>query len=324
MRGNKRKPLQSSQGSNLIVLAGLPRDTFNWIKAKLERDTRLKYARYLGMPSTPHDWRVLYSKKIVAAILRLIENECHALTPHRIIVLYIPSRDAGKLLAALGIVCFPAPMTKEDDDLTSDDSLIAWRHSKESVAEAVYRALGRASKTTNELKAEITDRKTSAYSLPAENFYYPDRQSTIGNIYLELIKREFYSKSLSNELLPSRFTREQLSDKAFKGRQNTDRFFQDCRGRIFPPDLYHAPNRETSESLAGSGLSLTLRQRYRFGVTVRDGNLHYDAQYELPKTFVSEPMYCAIDGNVRVTGSHANVGVNDVVWVPSGRKETTK
>ena len=49
--------------------------------------------------------------------------------------------------------------------------------------------------------------------------------------------------------------------------------------------------------------------------------MHYDVQYELPRRLHEEPMYCAVKGEVRVTGSHANVGVNDVIWVPDGKKE---
>ena len=320
----KRKPLGSIQGSNLVVLTGLPRDTFNWIKSKLEGDSRLRFARYLGLPSTPNDLRDLYNKKTVRAVLQLIEGECSSLSPNRIIVLYVPSRDAQELLSALGIVCFLAPLTQDEETLTSDGSSIAWRHTKSSVKRVVYQTLRRASKITDALKVEITDRRISAYSLPSYNFYYPDNQTTIRNTYLELISRESCFSGLSSKLLPTRFTRAQLPAKAFKSSQHTDRFFQDRRGRVFPPDLHHAPNRENDESTQEGGLSLTLRQRYRFGVTVRDGNMHYDAQYELPRTLINEPMYCAIEGNVLVTGAHANVGVNDVVWVPSGRKEPAK
>ena len=268
MKTKKRKPLRSVQGSNLIVIAGLPRDTFNWIKTKLERDTRRPYARYLGIPSTPKDWDNLYNKKAVSAILQLIEGECRSLTPNRILVLYVPSRDAQELLSPLDLVCFLAPLTQEGEVLPSEGNTIAWRHRKPSVERIVYQALRRASKITDALKAEITDKKVSAYSLPANNFYYPDGQSIIKNTYLELIRRDPSFSSLSGELLPTRFTRDQLPAKAFKGKQHTDRFFQDCKGRVFPPDLYHAPNRENNESVEESGLSLMLRQRYGFGVTV--------------------------------------------------------
>ena len=64
-----------------------------------------------------------------------------------------------------------------------------------------------------------------------------------------------------------------------------------------------------------------MEQRYRFGVIVRDGNLHFDVQYARSRTLENESMYCATVGNVLVTGSHANVGVNDVIWTPDGKKE---
>ena len=308
----------------MVAIAGLPRDTLEWIRAKLSRDSSLKPARYLGTASTSHDWHKLYNKKNTARILELIESESRSLPPNRIIVLYVPSRDVEDLFSTLGTVCFLEPLTPDDESLPSDGSPIGWRHKKSSVENIVYRALERALKVTNALKAEITDKRTSAYTLPAHNFYYPDDCSTIGSVYLELVQSESNFRRLSDELLPSRFTRQQLPQKAFKSKQHTARFFQDCRGRVFPPDLYHAPSRDDYKSTPVNRFSLALRQRYRFGVIVRDGNLHYDVQYELPRRLTNEPMYCASTGDVWVTGSHANVGVNDVIWVPAGKKVSQK
>ena len=99
---------------------------------------------------------------------------------------------------------------------------------------------------------------------------------------------------------------------------------------MFPPDNYHAPSRYADTSSGGdtgeiecagqSSILQVLQQRYRFGVIVRDGNLHFDVQFEVPRKLSNEPMFCATMGNVVVTGSHANVGVNDVIWVPDGEK----
>lgn len=321
MKKKRKRKVGTALGSNLIVLAGLPPTTLNPIRSMLRRDTSLKPARYLGTPSTSDDWRNLYNKRNTAEMLRLIESECRSLSPNRLIVLYVPSSDAGELLSALGAVCFMAPLSPDEESPQSDVNAISWRHNNASVEKAVYQALGCALAITNTLKAEITDKRISPYTLPVHNFYYPDDSSTIASVYMELLQRHSNIHSLTDELLPSRFTREQLPIKAFKGKQHTSRFFQDSRGRVFPPDLYHAPNRDAYEGPQTDGISLTLRQRYRFGVTVRDGNLHYDVQYELPRKLTKEPMYCATMGDVWVTGSHANVGVNDVIWVPSGRKE---
>ena len=46
--------------------------------------------------------------------------------------------------------------------------------------------------------------------------------------------------------------------------------------------------------------------------------------YTRPRQFQGEPMYCAAMGDVSVTDTHANVGVNDVIWTPDGRKEPRK
>ena len=323
-RKKKRKVIGSIQGGNLVVIAGLPLKTLDWVKRTLERDTSRKPARYVGVPSPPSDWRGLYKRKNIAEMLKLIERKILCFMPHRIIVLYVPSRDAGDLISALDSVCFLAPLIPEDNDHASDGNVIGWRNEKPSVGNIVYRTLGYAWKETDVLKTEITDKRISPFTLPAHNFYYPDSRSTISSMYHQFAQRSFSIGDLKDQLLPSRFNRDQLPNKAFKGQQYTDEFFQDCQGRVFPPDLYHAPSRVNDENTLANRLSIVLRQRYRFGVTVRDGNLHYDVQYKQPRSLRREPMYCAEMGDVLVTGSHANIGVNDVIWVPDGKKEPHK
>ena len=132
-------------------------------------------------------------------------------------------------------------------------------------------------------------------------------------------------------LKPEVFQKGQLHPKAFKSNARHARFFQDHRGRVFPPDLYHAPARELSEHLKDTETQdnpaqklpsrlRVLKQRYRFGVVARNGNLHFDVQFELPKQLQNEEMNCSVKGDVFVSGSHANVGVNDSIWVPDGSK----
>ena len=312
------------RGDKLIVLAGLPRDTLEWTKRTLEADKSQKRARYVGAPSTPNDWRHLYGRANIAELLTLIERESRLCPPHRIILLYVPSRDVGNLMSALEFVCFLAPLELRVSDRSDNRSRIEWRHKKSIAWHVVCQALHRALRATNALKSEITDRRISPFTLPARNFHYPDRGSTISDTYRSFAQHRLGIADIRAKLSPSRFTRDQLPGKAFRGQQHTDLFFQDSRGRVFPPDAYHGRVRVIDEEDFPSTLSLALRQRYRFGVTVRDGILHYDMQYEVPRQLKNEPMYCAKDGTVSVTGSHANVGVNDVVWVPRGWKRVRR
>lgn len=303
------------------MFLGLGRDMLQWIERELAADTSRRPARYVGAPSPLNDWGNLYRKQTLNEAVRLIAQEVQSSAPHRIFVLYVPSRDDQRLVASLGIVCYLAPLKPDPDAVVNHGNPIAWRHDKAVVQVAVQSAIRQAWKTTNGLKAEITDKRICALSLPARNFYYPDSDSTISDTYQEFAQHSSDPLSLRDALAPTRFDRKQLHHKAFKGQQYTDRFFQDCRGRVFPPDPYHAPNRTDSGVPVANSLPLAVRQRYRFGVTVRDGNLHYDVQFETPIELKREPMYCAVEGDVWVTGSHANVGVNDFVWVPSGTKE---
>ena len=275
------------------------------------------------MPSTKSDTRNLYGQKNISEILTVIEREASSLEPNRIIVLFVPSQDANTLVSALDFVCFLAPLNPSVVD-QSNHNYQAWRHEPRLVKDIVYQTLQASSKATDALKIEITDKRISPFTLPALNFYYPDKNSTIDSIYKSFNLAGFEIDQLTSALLPNRFTRDQLTQKAFKGSAHATTFFQDMRKRVFPPDLHHAHARESHYKDSISRLSLALRQRYRFGVTVRDGNLHYDVQYESGRTLNNEAMHCATYGDVLVTGSHANVGVNDFVWVPNGTKIPTK
>ena len=273
------------------------------------------------MPAPQGDQGSLYKKKNVAEIVTLLERESQALRPHRLMVLYVPSRDADALMTVVDTVCYLAPLNPERSDLPRNHDAIGWRHDKAVVGNVVYRALQSALESTDVLKAEITDKRISAFTLPARNFYYPSARAPIMNTYRQFARKEFNVAHLKSRLVPVRFTRDNLHNKAFKSRQYADRFFRDARGRVFPPDPYHAQNRVDENGSLSNELSLHLRQKYRFGVTVRDGDLHYDVQYEYPRELNGELMYCTVMGKVAVTGSHANVGVNDVIWTPDGTKE---
>ena len=308
----------------IVVIAGLPRDILRWTTDLLASDSSLKPAKYIGAPASKSNMRPLYGLSNVAETLRLIENEGRNVMPNRIIVLYVPSTDAVSLITALDFVCFLAPLDAGIDGNSDGATSLDWRHNRQIVRNTVYETLHNALKATDSLKREITDKRISALTLPARNFHYPKRDSTIASTYKEFILRNSDLTALVDDLKPRRFTRNQLPQKAFKGRGYRAEFFQDMRGRIFPPDLFHANAGHIERISTNSRLSLALRQRYRFGVIVRDGNLHYDVQYELGRTLNNEAMHCAAAGDVSVTGSHANVGVNDVVWVPNGKKIPTK
>ncbi len=317
-----RKLVRSRRGDIVVVLMGFTRDTLEWLKGKLDRDTSQKSARFVGVPSTPHDWRLLYRQATVAEAIQIVWQEIELQAPYRLIVLYVPSRDDRMLIDSPGMVCYLGPLVPEVNQWASYGGSISWRHNKDIVFDAVNAAMLKARRATNALKAEITDKRISAFSLPARNFYYPDRHSTICGTYLELAEGTVGFKSLRDTLRPLRFNRDQLPGKAFKGKQHTALFFRDLRNRVFPPDPYHGQSRTHSVKAPHDEFPWAVRQRYRFGVIVRDGRLHFDLQYELPRKLHREPMYCAEKGEIKVSGTHANVGVNDFVWVPGGKKET--
>ena len=338
MAKNNRKRgtvVDRRQGTDLVLLAGLPKNPLRWILETLSRDTSKRHCRFEGIPSTKYDWKDLYRGSTLTAIQATIGASVTngppgpVPTPRRILVLYVPSKDFDLLIAKFGITCYLEPLLPSGAEAVCTD--IVWRHDRKDALDIVSQALQRATTATNALKLEITDKGRSPLSLPARNFYFPDKETPIYETYLGVVRREVSLERLSAILTAKRFSRNQLPAKALKGNHHADRFFQDVRGRVFPPDRFHAPNRYAKISGGRSPAKLecdgqssilqVLQQRYRFGVTVRDGNVHYDVQYGIPRKLSNEPMYCAAMGNVVVTGSHANVGVNDVIWVPDGRKE---
>ena len=332
----KRDVIGQRQGTDLVFLAGFPHDPLLWILDTLAKDPSKRHIRFEGIPSTKDDWKDLYKEATLAAIQDSIGAKVQKSslipvpTPRRILMLYVPSKDVQFLIAKFGIACYLEPLVLQSGGLSISDE-IGWRHKRKDALDIVSLALQRATVATDALKAEITDKRTSVFALPARNFYFPHSDLPIYETYLTFARHEVSLEGLRDSLTTRRFTRNQLPEKALKGSHHVDRFFQDERGRVFPPDRYHAPSRfaETSSGSNNGGLEedkpsdsmQVLHQRYRFGVTARDGNLHYDVQYEIPKRLRHEPMHCAKMGDVFVTGSHANVGVNDVIWVPDGEKE---
>ena len=305
----------------VVVLAGLPRDTLKTAVDLLSLDTSLKNVVFTGAPSTQRDQRPLYPVETTRQLIRNLESACDKIDPNRIFALYVPSSDARELVPALRFVCYLIPVYPINPSSASDTGHLAWRHDWPIVRAALLRTLRKAKSETDALKAEITDRRISPFSLPARNFFHPDRRTPIEHTYNELAMRSFIPKDLSSKLQPQRFTRDQLSGHSFKSRQYSAEFFEDARERVFPPDRSgHGRAHPANAKEFVNEISLRLQQHYRFGVRVRDGNVHYDVQFGSGRRLSRERMHCAQEGEVAVSGTHANVGVNDVVWVPNGAK----
>lgn len=336
--------IQPGEGCDFVILAGLPKAAFQSISNSLKNDKESWpwSVRFEGLPAPTNDWDGLYPKKAVNLMVRqasafMRRHGKNAApgdtvpTPRRIVLLFVPAFDSENLLSEMSFFSCPVPLVPNDIEWRQyDGNSIGWRHLRDTAMAIVRRTLKDAKRITNILKEEITDRRVSALSLPARNFCYPNRGTPIENTYREFIKSGLQPQWLTDKLEVRRFTREQLDGHVFKDGQSGNSFFQDCRDRVFPPDR-HGRVRElecdsgTEQEVANEAVALfadllVLRQRYRFGVMVRNGEVHYDVQYELPRKLVMEPMYCARSGSVFVSGSHANVGVNDSVWVPDGEK----
>ena len=90
----------------MIVFLGFGREMLEWVKSNLIRDTSQKAMRFVGAPSSLNDWGDLYKKGALSEAVQLIRREAQSCLPHRILVLYVPSRNDQRLVSTLGVVCF--------------------------------------------------------------------------------------------------------------------------------------------------------------------------------------------------------------------------
>ena len=327
--------IKPGEGPDLVLLSGLPRDPLKWIIGELGKDPTIAPAKFEGVPSTKNDMPYLYPPPVIEELRNIlaasvsIDGTVSELTPRRILVLYVPSGDVDRLTDGLGLCCYMEPLVPESAVFAPHDG-IGWRHNKSLVNVIVRNALQKAILATNKLADEITHKRMSPLTLPARNFYFPTSNTTIEDTYKKFMHGKPTFEDFKESIVTNKFTNDDLPPKAFKSGRRSDRFFQDKRDRIFPPDG-HAYNRYADDTGSSLGVETessvqplpvrVLEQRYRFGVIVRDGNQHYDVQYASPRQLQKEPMHCTATGDVWVTGSHANVGVNDVIWTPDGHKK---
>ena len=318
------------RGRDLYLLAGLPRNTFKFVVNSLQKDDSRSPARYRGSAAPENDWAPIYSDGAIATLLKrageTLSVDDHKFspddpslpTPRRVVLLYVPAVDAERVLQAVDFFAYTAALKLQPDVPLSTPSDIGWRHHPRDALEIVTRTIDQTTHILNALKAEITDKGLCPLSLPSENFHFPTRDARLAETY-RCVRRSGYL-SWKDVLLPeaATFSRDDLSTKGFRSGGYRDRFFEDARGLVFPPDPYHGKSRPVPVDGSDTAKTLLLRQRYRFGVYVRDGNLHYDAQYRHPRTLKDEVMHCGMNGIVKVSGTHANIGVNDVIWTPDG------
>ena len=225
-------------GYRLSFASGLPKDPLKWILETLSRDTSKRHCRFAGIPSAKSDWKDLYRESTLTEIQGTIRASVTnsplgaVPTPRRILVLYVPSKDFDLLISRFGITCYLKPLLAASTEPASAEPVfsddIAWRHDREVALEIVTQALQQATVATDALKREITDKGRSPLSLPARNFYFPDKESPIYETYLRFVRREVSIEGLSAALTTKRFSRNQLPARALKGNHHADRFFPGC------------------------------------------------------------------------------------------------
>ncbi len=348
---NKRKAkrsnriVQTTEAKDWVIIAGLPMEVSRATVTYLKQHQSLEKATYLSLNSSSNnDYKPLFSEASIKTLHKRMLEQLYIRgdsknppcpTPRYIFLLYVPSCDADLLLSKFEYFCLPIKLTKEtnkfDRQILNDNfgnsTEISWRHYNNAAKITAHDTLQLIRSEVKKYSRMIASTATSPLVLPPMNYHYPSGADLIDEIYRNIFTGNVGLDELSG-LTPRHFNRDEVSRKVH--RRN---IFQDCRDRIFPNDnhapsrLPNPPGKYAGGSLNDSdfierfkGLQAYLRQVYRFGVRARDGNVHFDVQF--PQAGLKrESMYCSDDECfVEVTGTHANVGINDAIWVPDGTK----
>ena len=138
-------------------------------------DTSRIPAQFAGVPSKVNDYAELYTSPVKRQIHDILaksvsgDGDDSVFTPRRILMLYVPSKDAQSLVYEFGLACFMQPL-RESYVSQSPRDVIDWRHDKVAVRAIVYQGLQEAIDTTHVLKAEISDKRISLFRYPRKTF----------------------------------------------------------------------------------------------------------------------------------------------------------
>jgi len=303
---------------DLFLLAGLPNPLHLRVEQYL-KDYVGEAAQVVAVPSSSDG--SLYRERTVETLLRasgqftLKRIRSRAADgpprPRRLALLYVPAPEDRRLLQAFDHFVFPVPLW----DLSEfDDSGRQKRHDRIACEAAIRDAIELYMlELVTWIQPRIEGRRaTEPLLLPPRNFHLRDRG--IESFFLELSRRSrSWEEAAPEDLVPETFEYEQLP--GYLRRDERLAMFRDARDVIFPcarPTQlhWHVPELAPDEKV---GLFQDfLRSTYRFGAPLPDG-FHHDVQLEWGAEFNRMPFECSREGNIEVSGNHANIYPNDYV-----------
>jgi len=315
-----RDDTQQSTQTPLVVIAGIPYPicgaVANVVAAKLSPTHRT-----ISQPSGS-DGNRLYQKRTVDPLLIAVSNyavkqqNAHPARPcpRYIILAYVPADDDEELLAEFDFFAYPIRLGRmgEYDEETGQQR----RHNLKDAQDYVLRSIQVALDPFNDLKRRLSSISTKEpLLLPPHNFKV-SKSTRLADIFPEF-RREMrqWNSSLEDIVQPKTATKDDLPRHIPPGVKKL--IFCDERNLLFPRDkTAHAVVRELAPDSSIDDRKHYLQSAYRFGVPLEEG-FHHDVQYAAGRNLKGEVFVCSRDGEVKVTGTHANVYPNDFVRVPT-------
>lgn len=303
---------------DLFLLAGLP----NPLHLRAEQFLKEyvgEAAQVVALPSSSDG--SLYRERTVESLLRtsgvftLKRLRSRAADgpprPRRLALLYVPAPDEHRLLQAFDHFIFPVPLWElsEYDDFGQQK-----RHDRLACQRAIRDAV---ELYTQELVAKVQPRiegrrATEPLLLPPRNFHLSGR--LIESFFLELTRRSrSWEQAAPENLEPETFDHEQLP--GYLRPEERLAMFRDSREVIFPcarPTQLHWRVPDLTQDAQIVLFQDFLRSTYRFGAPLPDG-FHHDVQLEWGDHFNRMPFECSREGNIEVSGRHANIYPNDFI-----------
>lgn len=293
----------------MIVLAGLPKTTDQRVTKRLESLKDLKPARYISVPFPKDPGSGCYSEQSITTLLRAsahftLRQRRHQgeLAPSRFYLIYVKAHDEENLLRMFDFFAFPVGVEIEALNRSHEMKVF------EQLEPIVRRLLHDHEEAGFLAQAICGQSDKTPLLLPAKNFIVDGEETAFGGYLMSLRRRE---REWSNVNVRSvRYTHDQLP-KAVKVKQ-TRPFFCDGRALVFVPDpCPHPPAREFDLDATTDELRALLNSLYRFGMPIKDG-YHFDVQ-AVGRKLNAVPFVCIKQGQILVSGTHANVYPNDYV-----------
>lgn len=305
---DKRQASPSEQ--HLITLLGLNDHELHPVLDKANKFYTKTPYRFISTPSPKKSERYNDNviSKITSDIRILIEKKSppHAQqhTIKTITLFFIPSskEDENRLLLSF----FPfAKCVRVPNHIKTD------LHTSKKT-EQYFNAIQ--NMVRNHVKPMIF-KKIDSRLLPLINFKIPPHGETLQNFFFNSSKNDGNVEFNDDHLCVKKFTKEH-----FNTLQNneTRRYFVDCRGLCFPPNKSsenHGKSHYISPKLPKNITNenrIYLSGIYRFGTLVEHIS-HYDVQYPRKRRLHNETFTCCRSGEIKCSGTHANIFLNDKV-----------